>query len=79
MKKVLQETIKLTQRYMRAMERSEYVVLLGAIENYARQINSLFTQFKPHDDRFPIESRSEALFNCFYILKNIMIMLYPLS
>jgi len=77
--KVLQETIKLTQRYMRAMERSEYVVLLGAIENYARQINSLFTQFKPHDDRFPIESRNEALFNCFYILKNIMIMLYPFA
>jgi methionyl-tRNA synthetase len=59
------------------MERADYQVLLGQIENYARNINSLFTQFKPHDDRHPIDERQNALFSCFYILKNLMIMLYP--
>ncbi len=75
--KVLQETTRIVQRYFKAMERAEYSTLLYAIENYARQINSLFTQFKPHDARHPIESRSDALFSCFYVLKNLMIMLYP--
>ena len=59
------------------MERADYQVLLGQIENYARNINSLFTQFKPHDDRHPLEERKNALYSCFYILKNLMIMLYP--
>ena len=61
------------------MERAEYATLLGLIENYARQINSLFTQHKPHDDRHPEEDRRNALFSCFYVLKNLMIMLYPFA
>jgi hypothetical protein len=32
------------QRYLRSMERAEYATLLNVIENYARVINSLFTQ-----------------------------------
>ena len=65
------------QRYLKSMEKSEYSTLLFAIENYARQINSLFTQFKPHDDRADEATRRDALYSCFYVLKNIMIMLYP--
>ncbi len=75
--KVEQETTRLLQRYFKSMERAEYSTLLYAIENYARQINSMFTQFKPHDDRFPEEQRRDALYSCFYVLKNILIMLYP--
>ncbi len=75
--KVAAETLQLVRRYVKAMERADYSNLLGAIENYARQINSLFTQFKPHDDRFPEEQRRDALFSCFYVLKNLMILLYP--
>jgi methionyl-tRNA synthetase len=59
------------------MDRGEYSTLLNLIENYARQINSLFTQFKPHDDRAPEDQRRDALYSCFYVLKNLMIMLYP--
>ncbi len=77
MEKVVGETTKIIQRYLKAMPRAEYGQLLFAIENYARQINSLFTQFKPHDDRHPEGERADALFTCFYVLKNIMIMLYP--
>lgn len=75
--KVLEESTKMIQRYLRSMERAEYATLLYAIENYARVINSMFTQFKPHDDRFPETERRDALFSCFFVLKNIMIMLYP--
>jgi len=75
--KVEEETIKLVQKYLKQMEKCDFPVLLGQIENYARQINSLFTQFKPHDDRFPEEERRNALYSCFYVLKNIMIMLNP--
>lgn len=75
--KVAAETRKLVQMYLRSMSRNEYITLLGAIENYARQINSMFSQFKPHDDRHPEEQRRDALYSCFYVLKNIMIMLYP--
>jgi len=75
--KILDESTKMIQRYLRSMERAEYSTLLYAIENYARAINSMFTQFKPHDDRFPENERRDALFSCFYVLKNIMIMLYP--
>ncbi|MFL5813037.1 MAG: methionine--tRNA ligase [Bdellovibrionia bacterium] len=75
--KVVQETLQVVRRYVKGMDRSEYSNLLGAIENYARSINSMFTQFKPHDDRFPEEARKNALYTCFYVLKNIMIMLYP--
>jgi methionyl-tRNA synthetase len=77
--KVRAETAKIIQRYLKSMERAEYSTLLFAIENYARQINSLFTQFKPHDDRQPEESRRDALFSCFYVLKTLMIMLYPFA
>ncbi|OFZ17266.1 MAG: methionine--tRNA ligase [Bdellovibrionales bacterium GWA2_49_15] len=75
--KVQLETAKIIQRYLRSMERAEYSTLLYAVENYARLVNSLFVQCKPHDDRFPEEERNNGLFSCFYILKNIMIMLYP--
>jgi methionyl-tRNA synthetase len=75
--KVVQDTVRLVQRYVKAMERADYPNLLFEIENYARTINSLFTQHKPHDDRFPEEARRNALFTSFYVLKNILIMLYP--
>jgi methionyl-tRNA synthetase len=75
--KVLLETTRLVKRYLKSMEKGEYSTLLFAVENYARQINSLFTQFKPHDDRAPETERRDALYSCFYVLKNIMIMLYP--
>jgi methionyl-tRNA synthetase len=71
------ETAKIIKTYLRSMERAEYPILLNLVENYARQINSLFTQFKPHDDRQPEEQRRDALYSCFYVLKNLMIMLYP--
>ncbi len=75
--KVLAETQKLVAKYLRSMDRSEYTSLLFAIENYARLVNSMFTQFKPHDDRFPEDERRNALYSSFYVLKTIMIMLYP--
>ncbi|MEY4630141.1 MAG: hypothetical protein RIQ81_261 [Pseudomonadota bacterium] len=75
--KVAEETTKMIQRYLKSMEKAEYATLLFAIENYARSINSMFTQFKPHDDRHPEGVRKDALFTCFYVLKNLMIMLHP--
>ncbi len=75
--KVHSETANLIRKYLRSMDRGEYASLLNLVENYARQINSLFTQFKPHDDRQPEEVRKNALYSCFYVLKNLMIMLYP--
>jgi methionyl-tRNA synthetase len=75
--KVVADTVKIVKRYVKSMERGEYPSLLFEIENYARTVNSLFTQYKPHDDRHPEESRRNALFTAFYVLKNIMIMLYP--
>ena len=75
--KVVAETVRLVQRYVRSMEKADYPNLLFEIENYARSVNSLFTRFKPHDDRFPEEGRRNALFTAFYVLKNILIMLYP--
>lgn len=71
------ETLKLVQMYLRSMQKGDYPILLGQIENYARQINSLFAQYKPHDDRAPEAERKDALFTCFYVLKNLMIMLAP--
>jgi methionyl-tRNA synthetase len=59
------------------MDRSEHPSLLFEIDNYARTINSLFTQYKPHDDRHPEGPRRDALYSSFYVLKNLMIMLYP--
>lgn len=75
--KVVPDTVRIVQRYVKAMERADYPSLLFEIENYARTINSLFTQYKPHDDRHPEESRRNALFSAFYVLKNLMILLYP--
>jgi len=71
------DTVRLVQRYVRAMEKSNYPGLLFEIENYARKINSLFTQYKPHDDRHPLEGRKNALYTSFFVLKTLMIMLYP--
>ena len=73
----LQDTLRLVERYVRAMEKANYPGLLFEIENYARKINSLFTQYKPHDDRHPLESRKNALYTAFFVLKSLMIMLYP--
>ena len=77
MEKVVSETANIVRKYLRSMDRGEYSTLLNLIENYARQINSIFTQFKPHDDRQPEETRKDALYSSFYVLKNLMIMLYP--
>jgi methionyl-tRNA synthetase len=77
LEKAEKETMQIVQRYLKNMEKAEYSTLLFAIENYARIINSLFVQHKPHDDRFPEQERTDALYTCFYVLKNLMIMLYP--
>lgn len=71
------ETLKLVQMYLRSMQKGDYPILTGQIENYARLINSLFAQHKPHDDRAPEAERKDALYTCFYVLKNLMIMLAP--
>jgi methionyl-tRNA synthetase len=75
--KTEKETLKIVQTYTRFMEKGEYPKALFAVENYARIINGLFNQYKPHDDRCPLGERQDALYSCFYILKNILIMLSP--
>src|SRR3954452_13578837 len=72
--KVVAQTVRMVDRYVHWMSRAEYPALLSELENYGRLVNSLFTQFKPHDDRHPVESRRDALFTCFYVVKNLMIM-----
>ena len=59
------------------MGKANYPNMLYELENYARKINTLFNKHKPHDDRFPEEQRKDALFSAYYLLKNLMIMLYP--
>lgn len=77
LEKAESDTRRMVQRYVRAMDRADYPTMLFELENYARTINSLFTQHKPHDDRHPEGARKDALYTSFYILKNLMIMLYP--
>jgi methionyl-tRNA synthetase len=75
--KVEADTTRIVGRYVKAMDRADYPSLLFEIENYARTINSLFAQHKPHDDRFPEEARRDALFSSFHVVKTLMIMLQP--
>jgi methionyl-tRNA synthetase len=75
--KIESDTVRMVQRYVGAMQKAAYPSMLFELENYARRINALFTQYKPHDDRYPEESRADALYSAFYVLKNLMIMLYP--
>jgi len=77
--KTEKETKKIIQHYVKMMQKAEYSKALFAVENYARIINGLFAQFKPHDDRHDITERSDALYSCFYILKNLVIMLHPFA
>jgi methionyl-tRNA synthetase len=77
MDKIEENTCKMVARYLKAMERGDYPNLIYEIENYARSINSLFTKYKPHDDRRDESERKNALFSSFYVLKSLMIMLYP--
>lgn len=79
LEKAEKETMQIVQRYLKSMEKAEYSTLLFAVENYARLINSFFVQYKPHDDRAPLEGRVDALYTSFYVLKNLMIMLYPFA
>lgn len=79
LEKVEKETFKIVQLYLKNMEKGEYITLLGQIENYARLINGLFVQYKPHDDRADEQGRKDALYSCFYVLKNLAIMLYPFA
>jgi methionyl-tRNA synthetase len=79
LEKAEKETMKIVQLYLKNMEKAEYLTLLGQIENYARLINSFFVQYKPHDDRAPLEGRQDGLYTSFYVLKNLMIMLYPFA
>ena len=77
LEEVVDATEKMVQRYVGSMRKAEYHSMLFGLENYARTINSLFTRFKPHDDRHPEEGRRNALYSSFYVLKNLMIMLSP--
>ena len=76
--KVEESTTRIVARYVKSMGKADIPNLLYEIENYARTINSLFAKYKPHDDRHPEESRKDALFSSFYVLKTLMIMLYPI-
>ena len=77
--KVRKQTDQLIPRYLRAMDKVSYLSILGDIENYARLINSMFAQFKPHDDRHPEPERADALYSSFFVLKNLMLMLHPFA
>jgi methionyl-tRNA synthetase len=77
--KVVADTARIVARYVKSMERADYPTMLYEVENYARIINSLFNQYKPHDDRHPEPARRDALYSSFYVLKNLMIMLYPFA
>jgi methionyl-tRNA synthetase len=77
--KVVTETQRMVQRYVGAMVKADYPSMLFALENYARIINSQFTQYKPHDDRFPEAQRRDALATSFMVLKTLMIMLQPFT
>ncbi|MFA6236533.1 MAG: class I tRNA ligase family protein [Bacteriovorax sp.] len=79
LEKAEKETMKIVQMYVKNMEKADYITLLGQIENYARLINSFFVQYKPHDDRAEEVGRKDALYSCFYVLKNLMIMLHPFA
>lgn len=79
LEKAEKETMKIVQMYLKNMEKGEHLTLLGQIENYARLINSFFVQYKPHDDRAELQGRQDALYSCFYVLKNLMIMLHPFA
>lgn len=79
LEKAEKETMKLVQMYVKNMEKADHITLLGQIENYARLINSFFVQYKPHDDRAPEDGRKDGLYTCFYVLKNLMIMLHPFA
>ena len=70
-------TANMVRRYVKAMERAVYPSMLNELENYARSINSLLSKHKPYDDRLPEGPRRDALFTAFYLVKNLMIMLYP--
>lgn len=70
-------TVKMVSTYHNLMSKADYPDLMGQIENYARLINKLFSKYKPHDDRYPENERADALYTCFFILKNLLIMLYP--
>jgi methionyl-tRNA synthetase len=75
--KIQDDTARMVQRYVTAMNKAAYPSMLFELENYARKINSLFARYKPHDDRHPESERRDALYSCFFVLKNLMIMLYP--
>lgn len=77
--KVVTQTERMVQRYVGAMGKADYPSMLYALENYARIINSQFTQYKPHDDRFDETARRNALYTCFMVLKTLMVMLYPFT
>jgi methionyl-tRNA synthetase len=77
--KVVNETERMVQRYVGAMGKADYSSMLFALENYARIINSQFTQHKPHDDRYPEVQRRDALVTSFMVLKSLMIMLQPFT
>ena len=70
-------TVKMVATYQKLMARADYPDLIGHIENYARLINKLFSKHKPHDDRYPEKERADALYSAFFILKSLLIMLYP--
>jgi methionyl-tRNA synthetase len=75
--KTEKETKKIFQTYLKMMEKGDFSKILFIIENYARIINGLFAQYKPHDDRHDEVERKDALYSSFFILKNILIMLSP--
>jgi methionyl-tRNA synthetase len=70
-------TTNMVRRFLKAMDQATYPSMLNELENYARTINSLLTKHKPYDDRLPEGPRRDALFTSFYLLKNLVIMLYP--
>lgn len=77
--KTEKETLKLLPNYLKMMQKADYAKILFTVENYARVINGLFSQFKPHDDRHDEKERRDALYSCFYILKNLVILLHPFA
>lgn len=77
--KVIRETEKILRITVKMMPQSKYPQFLLAVENYARLINGLFATYKPHDDRFPAAARGDALYSCFFILKNLVILLAPFA
>ena len=76
---VLQQSRQVVFAYERAMSKHEFHLAVDAAAAYIRDINKLWTTYRPYADDCEGEVRDQAMLDAFYMVRIAVVLMHPIA